>query len=397
MNMKKALASAMSAVCVLGSGVFTSAPAAMAENTQWLDVSLKPKAYFVKAGDYLDIDVVVKDLGAGYKIGGMQVKMRTLSTEKPELVAITSYNKLVGNVETAESAFTTVPDAEGDAVVTYQYKVPDDAKAGTNYSFDLQSAFTYACDVDGNDIPLEYMPAMLLVSVVDKDAEIQKDVSLYQTKATYSLNEDRTFDVDVCIDGLDVGSVSGFQFKLDMPEGIECLGLAKNTADKGTELIFNKDTLEIATAQQKGAPIGLKENEVVATVKFKVPDDFKDGEYTIGISDAYTSDTFGTLTAVAGNAASKLVVGTDKPVSGGKLGDANLDGVVDAKDASLVLVEYALLSTDKPETFTAQQKKNGDVNFDGKIDSKDASRILSYYSYLSTGGSDIMEEWVKTH
>ncbi len=112
MNMKKALASAMSAVCVLGSGVFTSAPAAMAENTQWLDVSLKPKAYFVKAGDYLDIDVVVKDLGAGYKIGGMQVKMRTLSTEKPELVAITSYNKLVGNVKTAESAFTTVPDAE---------------------------------------------------------------------------------------------------------------------------------------------------------------------------------------------------------------------------------------------------------------------------------------------
>ena len=384
MNVRKTIASAVAAVCVAGAGILPSAPAAMAENTQWLDVGLKPQSFYVKAGEYLDIDVVVHDLGAGYKIGGMQVKVKTYSTEAPELVAISSYHEMVGNVDTAESAFTIKPDVEGNAVVTYQYKIPDDAKVGTNYSFDIQDGFTFACDENGDEIPLEYEPAYTLVTVVDKDAEIQEDVALYQTKTRYVLEPGETFDVDVVINGKDVSTVAGFQFKLNVPEGIECLGLAKNTTDKGTELVFNPDTLEVATAQQKGELAGFTANEKVVTVKFKVPDNFKEDEYTIGITDVYTSDGNGKLTASAANNASWLVVAKDIPAEGGKLGDANLDGTVDAKDASKVLGEYALLSTGVAGTFTAQQTKNGDVNFDEKIDAKDASRILAYYSYLGT-------------
>lgn len=397
MKLRKTIASALAAVCVTGAGILPSAPAAMAENTQWLDIGLKPQSYYVNAGDYLDIDVVVHDLGAQYKIGGMQVKMKTFSTEAPELVAITSYHELVGNVDTAESAFTVKPDVSGDAVVTYQYKIPDDAKVGTNYSFDIMDAFTFACDENGDEIPLEFEPAYTLVTVVDKDNPVQEDVALFQTRALYVTEPGDTFDVDIVIDGKDVSTVAGFQFKLNVPEGIECLGLAKNTTDKGTELVFNPDTLEVATAQQKGGSAGFTAYEKVATVRFRVPDSFKEDEYTIGITDAYTSDGNGKLTASAANNASRLVVARDIPAEGGKLGDANLDGTVDAKDASKVLGEYALLSTGAAGSFTAQQNKNGDVNFDTKIDAKDASRILAYYSYLSTGGSDIMEEWVKTH
>lgn len=391
MNMKKALASAMSAVCVLGSGVFTSAPAAMAADPADHYVSLEPMSHYVKAGDIIVIKVKVSNYSDN-GFGGMQVKVDQTTGDKLTLNAVASYNDLTGNADTGEAA-VIFKENDSDYVVEYQYKIPDNAAVGTSYAFRLNDAFTFACDPDGNEVALSGLGSETYITVDDKG---QKDVAFAASPATIVAEPGQEFSVDITSHGADLNAVSGFQFKIKMPEGIECLGLAKNTTDEGAELVFNKDTLELATAQQKGAPIGLKENEVVATVKFKVPDNFAEGDYSYSVNEAYISDENGTISTPVTSTSLKLSVGKDTP-AGGKLGDANLDGVVDAKDASLVLVEYALLSTDKPETFTAQQKKNGDVNFDGKIDSKDASRILSYYSYLSTGGSDIMEEWVKTH
>lgn len=66
------------------------------------------------------------------------------------------------------------------------------------------------------------------------------------------------------------------------------------------------------------------------------------------------------------------------------LGDVNEDGKVDSADASLVLSEYAAMSTGGKTTLTAQQAFNGDVNFDCSINSTDASDILAYYGYAST-------------
>ncbi|MBR5164399.1 MAG: hypothetical protein IKW87_02455 [Ruminococcus sp.] len=391
MNMKKALASAMSAVCVLGAGILPSAPAAMAADPADHYVSLEPMSHYVKAGDIIVIKVKVSNYSDN-GFGGMQVKVDQTAGDKLTLNAVASYNDLTGNADTGEAA-VIFNENDSDYVVEYQYKIPDNAAVGTSYAFRLNDAFTFACDPDGNEVALSGLGSETYITVDDKG---QKDVAFAASPATIVAEPGQEFSVDITSHGADLNAVSGFQFKIKMPEGIECLGLAKNTTDEGADLVFNKDTLELATAQQKGAPIGLKENEVVATVKFKVPDNFAEGDYSYSVNEAYISDENGTISTPVTSTSLKLSVGKDTP-SGGKLGDANLDGAVDAKDASLVLVEYALLSTDKPETFTAQQKKNGDVNFDGKIDSKDASRILSYYSYLSTGGSDIMEEWVKTH
>ena len=391
MNMKKALASAMSAVCVLGAGILPSAPAAMAADPADHYVSLEPMSHYVKAGDIIVIKVKVSNYSDN-GFGGMQVKVDQTTGDKLTLNAVASYNDLTGNADTGEAA-VIFNENDSDYVVEYQYKIPDNAAVGTSYAFRLNDAFTFACDPDGNEVALSGLGSETYITVDDKG---QKDVAFAASPATIVAEPGQEFSVDITSHGADLNAVSGFQFKIKMPEGIECLGLAKNTTDEGAELVFNKDTLELATAQQKGAPIGLKENEGVATVKFKVPDNFAEGDYSYSVNEAYISDENGTISTPVTSTSLKLSVGKDTP-AGGKLGDANLDGVVDAKDASLVLVEYALLSTDKPETFTAQQKKNGDVNFDGKIDSKDASRILSYYSYLSTGGSDIMEEWVKTH
>ena len=80
--------------------------------------------------------------------------------------------------------------------------------------------------------------------------------------------------------------------------------------------------------------------------------------------------------------------------SASSLGDVNEDSKIDANDATLVLVNYSLLSTGEPIQLTEVQQKAADVNGDGKIDSSDATTILQYYSYLSTGGTDSFADFM---
>ena len=76
-------------------------------------------------------------------------------------------------------------------------------------------------------------------------------------------------------------------------------------------------------------------------------------------------------------------------------GDVNGDRKVNAVDASVISVEYALLSTDGISGFTDEQNKAGDADGDGKISAIDASYIASYYAYLSTGGTETdMQKWI---
>lgn len=79
------------------------------------------------------------------------------------------------------------------------------------------------------------------------------------------------------------------------------------------------------------------------------------------------------------------------------LGDVDSDGSVSSVDASLVLAEYAAISTNGTLTFDDKAKKAADVNKDDKIDSSDASSILAFYAYTSTGGIETdMEKWLET-
>lgn len=79
------------------------------------------------------------------------------------------------------------------------------------------------------------------------------------------------------------------------------------------------------------------------------------------------------------------------------LGDVDSDGSVSSVDASLVLAEYAAISTNGTLTFDDKAKKAADVNKDDKIDSSDASSILAFYAYTSTGGTETdMEKWLET-
>ncbi|MDE6519593.1 MAG: hypothetical protein K2K91_03910 [Ruminococcus sp.] len=77
-------------------------------------------------------------------------------------------------------------------------------------------------------------------------------------------------------------------------------------------------------------------------------------------------------------------------------GDINGDSFVDAVDASLILSEYATLSTNGISTFSDSQKILADINKDGLTDACDSSLILAFYSYLSTNGTETnIENWLE--
>ena len=81
------------------------------------------------------------------------------------------------------------------------------------------------------------------------------------------------------------------------------------------------------------------------------------------------------------------------PIS--KTGDADLNGTIDAIDASIALTIYALKSTDGDvSSYTDEQLAAADADKNGAVDAIDASHILSYYAYISTGGSKTFDEFI---
>lgn len=69
-------------------------------------------------------------------------------------------------------------------------------------------------------------------------------------------------------------------------------------------------------------------------------------------------------------------------------GDVNSDNTVDALDASLILAEYANISTSKVPSFDDKQTSYGDVDKNNTINALDASKVLSYYAYKAAGGEE---------
>lgn len=70
--------------------------------------------------------------------------------------------------------------------------------------------------------------------------------------------------------------------------------------------------------------------------------------------------------------------------------DLNNDDVIDAIDASIVLREYAAISSGQESSFSVTDMYTADYNCDGKVDSVDASGILAYYAANATDNEQAM-------
>ena len=109
------------------------------------------------------------------------------------------------------------------------------------------------------------------------------------------------------------------------------------------------------------------------------PDSYVTYKYTIEADEEYTGKSWDTFS----------VTDTEKKVlfhfETATLGDVNDDGKVSAIDASMVLSEYAELSSGNEPCFTPKQIAAADIDGNGKTDASDASKILRYYADLSAG------------
>lgn len=75
------------------------------------------------------------------------------------------------------------------------------------------------------------------------------------------------------------------------------------------------------------------------------------------------------------------------------LGDVNGDSLVDAVDATLILSNYAAVSTGQEFTLDEEQLKRADTNGDGLVDASDSTMVLGYYASVATGSTMTSEEY----
>ena len=102
---------------------------------------------------------------------------------------------------------------------------------------------------------------------------------------------------------------------------------------------------------------------------------------TTGTTGTTTSSTTTTTTTVT------------TPVGDAKLGDANLDNIIDGRDATAILTEYAKSSAGGTAPFSgnARAAAVSDVNGDKIIDGRDATAVCTYYAYISVDGNPMVD------
>ena len=152
-----------------------------------------------------------------------------------------------------------------------------------------------------------------------------------------------------------------------------------------TENDYRNYTLRVALTSTEYDDI------VVYTDTFNVPDvndnpdSFLKTDYNFSVDNEYSGSDW---TVSSENETEKNIV---IHYGNSEMGDVNNDGFIDAVDASIVSIEYTMLSTDGTGTFTEKQKLSADVNKDGSINAVDASMISIYYAELSTSGNATWE------
>ncbi len=110
-----------------------------------------------------------------------------------------------------------------------------------------------------------------------------------------------------------------------------------------------------------------------------------DGKYKDVVTKVTTTSAATTTTTTSTTTTAVTTAVTTTKVSDGySLGDVDNNKAVNAVDASLILTDYAMTSTNKKSEFTGAQKKAADADNSGSVNAVDASYILEYYAYTST-------------
>lgn len=433
MNFKKNLAAAMA--CVIGAGAFAALPIANASAAYVSPVAISTEktasgAFELEAGGAKPGDTVTLKVTADTSVtfSGVQFKV---SVDSPlEFVGVANETNEFGmkvecNPETGEIAFA---DAIGNEVgidtlvekatviADLVFKVPDDCEGG-GYGVTLSDWFVSGNDGEEITSNYDYPTTRYILVAEETPGPVSGGTAIEYSEGS---------------DAVEVGD-NGVSLRKNIYNvwGNEVTDIDGNTAvDNYVKVVFElsgigEDSANITygddgtiTSEEPfyaylGGSIAGQSRHQSNYDSGDIPDDEitalnGDGEYEVIWNLDWGSENIDCLyvqtninvyaygeskeTSTAKITIKSITTGIE--AAAGKLGDANLDDAVDAKDASAVLAEYARLSTSKPSEFNEQQNINSDVNFDGTVDAKDSSLILAFYSFLSTGGSGTMEDWL---
>jgi|GEM_PF-1262752 len=116
--------------------------------------------------------------------------------------------------------------------------------------------------------------------------------------------------------------------------------------------------------------------------------------YYNGTPESWKNLRFGTTNDNVKNANVQFTGNSATATPVGRLGDADLNGEVNASDAAVILQAAAYAgATGTNASMSVSQRSASDINKDGDIDATDAAYVLQYAAYAGSGGTDTMEDY----
>ena len=374
-----------------------------------------------KPGDEITVFANIK--AGGQPVSAMDVQFKADSPVKITQIGGKSTaigNKPVSsNINEYRANFTSVDTAgeplvptDGKAALSLVVKVPDDAASGS-YKVGFDSQCKVFRDSTNYNYPTSFTPITINVNGGgnnqggsstnqggDSSGSADINFSFVDENGKSSISakpgDEITVYANIKADGKPVSAMD-VQFKVGSSLKITQIGgKAVALGNKSISTNIDEYRANFTAVGSDGEPIVPEDGKAAFALVVTVPSDAANGDFTVGFDSQCKvfkdSTKFNYSTAFT-----PLTV----TVTGGsditfKLGDVNDDGYVDAVDASMVLAEYARLSSNQNPTFTAKQKLAANVNGDDYIDAVDASNILAYYAYASSSDNvKSMEEFMK--
>ena len=174
-------------------------------------------------------------------------------------------------------------------------------------------------------------------------------------------------------------ALSGMHLEnVTLPKTVESIGSSAFNGCNDIMNVFFPDT------QEAWDKVSVGEKNEVLNEKLRVLD--AEGKYHDVVTKATTTSTTTTSTTTITTTAP---VTTTAPIEY-SLGDVDNNKAVNAVDASAVLIDYAMTSTNKKSELNDAQKKAADTDGNGDVNAIDASYILEYYAYTSTAKENPM-------
>lgn len=263
-------------------------------------------------------------------------------------------------------------------------------------------------------IALSFAAAVVFSSVISFNTSAADDI---HTVMVMDFNGDARYTFTIA-DGekLDLGEIDTDMFdeqldiytqrKFDSWGNIPESGIV--TKDLAIYALYKEMTISCDNIPQKTEYFSNKGNiniddlKVSITVHTQTPEKDSKGNFIIteeivniedackpspaNLDEAFTDGSLSAVIDIFPPESSRAIVSYDIKYFP-NLGDVNLDGNINAVDASVILRYYSSLSTGENITLTEEEWLRCDINRNNIIDSSDSSKVLSYYSILSTSNN----------